>query len=366
MHQYGIDINTLEKFITKPQAEEKDWGRFCVAVDLPEYRLEQYEISAGKSCELQTARGHEVTIFVESGVVRVDDIELTAQELVSSEGRLVIMAKEDSIVYAFHGPAEYGSVYHQKSKTSDFRDKYWGSIETIVSRDYAAKRLVVRKERHASFEYHCRKLESYFIHSGKLLLRNRAGRGEDRYFELEKGTATITPPGLMHQRGGLEDTVIIEISTRDEDGDSYLVEDGAKLPMPRLRQGYGGLDRGSEEYKGRRICFDIDGVLRTQTDGDYENAQPIKEAIDFINKLYNEGFWITLYTSSFMGRAKNDQKAAYEAGFAFNKKQLAGWGVKYHELFMGKPPTDLLIDDRALFYNQDWAVIEKEIRSKLQ
>ncbi|OGE78340.1 MAG: hypothetical protein A2751_03050 [Candidatus Doudnabacteria bacterium RIFCSPHIGHO2_01_FULL_46_14] len=114
------------------------------------------------------------------------------------------------------------------------------------------------------------------------------------------------------------------------------------------------------------MCFDIDGVLRTQTDGDYENAQPIKEAIDFINKLYNEGFWITLYTSSFMGRAKNDQKAAYEAGFAFNKKQLAGWGVKYHELFMGKPPTDLLIDDRALFYNQDWAVIEKEIRSKLQ
>ena len=30
----------------------------------------------------------------------------------------------------------------------------------------------------------------------------------------------------MHMRMGLEDTVIIEVSTRDNDADSYLVEDG--------------------------------------------------------------------------------------------------------------------------------------------
>jgi D-lyxose ketol-isomerase len=33
-------------------------------------------------------------------------------------------------------------------------------------------------------------------------------------------------PGVMHMRIGLEDTVIIEVSTRDSDSDSYLVEDG--------------------------------------------------------------------------------------------------------------------------------------------
>ena len=65
-------------------------------------------------------------------------------------------------------------------------------------------------------------------------MRLRAGRAEDRYFELELGTASFTPPGLMHQRGGLEDTVIIEISTRDEDSDSFLVEDGQKTKMPNL------------------------------------------------------------------------------------------------------------------------------------
>jgi len=30
----------------------------------------------------------------------------------------------------------------------------------------------------------------------------------------------------MHMRMAMEDTVIIEASTRDDDGDSYLVEDG--------------------------------------------------------------------------------------------------------------------------------------------
>ena len=104
---------------------------------------------------------------------------------------------------------------------------------------------------------------------------------------------------------------------------------------------------------------------RTQTKGNYENAKPIKEAIELVNKLYDEGYRITLYTSSFMGRSKSDQREAYEVGYEFNKKQLQDMGVKYHELFMGKPPTDALVDDQAVFFNPDWDLIEKEIRSKL-
>jgi hypothetical protein len=33
-------------------------------------------------------------------------------------------------------------------------------------------------------------------------------------------------PGLMHMRMALEDTVIIELSTTDDDSDSHIVEDG--------------------------------------------------------------------------------------------------------------------------------------------
>ncbi len=236
MNQYGIDIKTLDKFITKPEKEPKDWGFYILAVDVPEFRLEAFNVSKGKEFEFSPKGDWEATIFAEEGNVEIEGKNILAKELIAvpPNAKITISANENSAVYVFSGPADKSSRYFLKTKTTDFRDKYWGTIETITSKNYAAKRIFVRKGDCASLEYHCRKIESYFIHSGKLLLRLRAGRGEDRFFELEKGTSSFTPPGLMHQRGGLEDTVIIEISTRDEDSDSFLVEDGAKIKMPNL------------------------------------------------------------------------------------------------------------------------------------
>lgn len=34
--------------------------------------------------------------------------------------------------------------------------------------------------------------------------------------------------------------------------------------------------------------------------------------------------------------------------FSITQKQLENWGVKYHELRMGKPAYDLLIDDKTI------------------
>jgi hypothetical protein len=39
--------------------------------------------------------------------------------------------------------------------------------------------------------------------------------------------------------------------------------------------------------------------------------------------------------------------------FDFTEKQVNDWGVKYHELKLGKPAYDLFIDDRAI-NNEDW------------
>ena len=233
---YGIDIATLDKFITLPEAKKETCGSFTRIVDVPEYRLERYVLISGASVPFEVSAKFDTTLSVEEGAVSVEALSLGRHELTllppGAKGR--ITAKEASVVYMFSGapsPAEYG----KKLVPTDHRDKYWGEIESIISREnYAAKRMVVKKSGAASLEYHCRKLETYFIHSGKLLLRNRAGRGEDRFFTLEAGSAVLTPPGLMHQRGGLEDTVIIEISTKDEDSDSFLVEDGAKIRMPQL------------------------------------------------------------------------------------------------------------------------------------
>ena len=35
-------------------------------------------------------------------------------------------------------------------------------------------------------------------------------------------------------------------------------------------------------------------------------------------------------------------------------KQLKKWNVKHHKLIFGKPSSDLYIDDKALFFKDNW------------
>lgn len=108
------------------------------------------------------------------------------------------------------------------------------------------------------------------------------------------------------------------------------------------------------------ICFDLDGVLCTNTFGDYEKAIPIKKAILKANFLYNKGYVIKIFTARFMGKNNEIINKAYEEGYEFTKTQLATWGIKYHELIMGKPTYDIIIDDKQFGYNEDWITkIEK-------
>ena len=90
--------------------------------------------------------------------------------------------------------------------------------------------------------------------------------------------------------------------------------------------------------------FDIDGTICTQ-DGDYEKAKPYWDRIKKINKLYSEGHTIHFLTARGMGRSQNENPSLFEN---LTQKQLQEWGVKYHELFMGKPCGDLYIDDKGI------------------
>jgi len=97
-------------------------------------------------------------------------------------------------------------------------------------------------------------------------------------------------------------------------------------------------------------CFDIDGTICTNTDGDYEQATPFREVIEKINHLYDMGHKIIFFTArgSTTGIDWRD----------FTEKQLEGWRVKYHELIMGKPHADLYIDDKSV---QSREFFKKEI-----
>lgn len=76
------------------------------------------------------------------------------------------------------------------------------------------------------------------------------------------------------------------------------------------------------------------------TTHDYRKAKPIKENIEKINKLYDEGNTIVYWTA----RGSRKQIDWSE----LTKKQLEEWGAKYHELNTNKPFYDLFIEDKSL------------------
>jgi hypothetical protein len=87
-------------------------------------------------------------------------------------------------------------------------------------------------------------------------------------------------------------------------------------------------------------CFDIDGTLCTNTDGAYDRAEPCADVIDQINRLYDVGHQILLFTGR--GTVTGiDWRPLTE-------QQLPRWGVRYHKLHMGKPAADVYIDDKAI------------------
>ncbi len=108
----------------------------------------------------------------------------------------------------------------------------------------------------------------------------------------------------------------------------------------------------------KTICFDLDGVICSRTDGRYENAVPIRDAVQLVNRLCERGHRIIIYTARFMGRNDQNAAAAYEEGYELTRRQLQQWGVKYHRLIMGKPSFDVLVDDLAVFFEPDWKTIE--------
>ena len=55
---------------------------------------------------------------------------------------------------------------------------------------------------------------------------SRIGRAENTSVTLVENDVYHIPPGLMHMRIALEDTIIIEWSNEDDDKDSHIVEDG--------------------------------------------------------------------------------------------------------------------------------------------
>ncbi len=103
---------------------------------------------------------------------------------------------------------------------------------------------------------------------------------------------------------------------------------------------------------GKRFVFDIDGVIaKIQKDLDYGQSEPNEEMVRIINRLYDLGNYIVLFTARGYVTGKDWSEVT--------KEQMQRWGLKYHELKFGKPNADYYIDDKMLDLNRLYKIFEE-------
>ena len=97
-----------------------------------------------------------------------------------------------------------------------------------------------------------------------------------------------------------------------------------------------------------KIFIDIDNTIFNTIGNKYAECTPKPENIAKANKLFDEGHTITYWTAR---GCKSGKSAEY---FSLTYEQLKKFGVKFHEVRMGKPHFDLFIDDKNVNALHDW------------
>ena len=87
-------------------------------------------------------------------------------------------------------------------------------------------------------------------------------------------------------------------------------------------------------------AVDLDNTLNRAWGKGYDDYVPYAKAIKKVNALFDAGHHIKVFTGRGSGSGKDWQDLTIQ--------QLAQWGVRYHELILGKPAADVFIDDKAL------------------
>jgi D-beta-D-heptose 7-phosphate kinase/D-beta-D-heptose 1-phosphate adenosyltransferase len=103
--------------------------------------------------------------------------------------------------------------------------KLWGEEKWLENNDkYCCKQLTIKKGYQCSLHYHKVKDEMFLLTKGHIRLELG-----DKVLYMREGNFVRVPTGVPHRFRGLEDSVIIEISTHHEDSDSYRLEESRKV-----------------------------------------------------------------------------------------------------------------------------------------
>lgn len=171
---------------------------------------------------------------------------------------------------------------------------------------------------------------------------------DKKYPEAYNMPRQILPPTYLHN--GCID--IIRTSTivnkKSMTGDhilAYEMSEHIDIDYPEQLSTLVNQSIQIDQLKDKTFCFDIDGVIaHVSPNMQYNLAQPFIENIQIVNKLYEMGNYIVLFTARGSKTGIN--------WFDVTAQQMQQWGVKYHELKVGKPAADYYIDDRLVDIRQ--------------
>lgn len=110
----------------------------------------------------------------------------------------------------------------------------------------------------------------------------------------------------------------------------------------------------------KTFCFDLDGVIcknvkyKKSNLINYKKSEPILSAIKAINKLYDNGHTIVIYTARGMTRYKGNLSLVKKKLLKLTKNSLKSWQLNYHKLVFGKISYDYIIDDKSIDFSKNW------------
>ena len=102
------------------------------------------------------------------------------------------------------------------------------------------------------------------------------------------------------------------------------------------------------------FCFDLDNIICKTNNSDYKNSKPYKKVIRIINKLYNKGNTIKIFTARYMGRNNENVSMLKKKNYKKTFNQLKSWKLKFNILILGKPSYDVYIDDKQFGFKKNW------------
>lgn len=110
-----------------------------------------------------------------------------------------------------------------------FIPKGWGFEKWIVNNEeYCGKLLYIAKDRRCSWHYHKLKDETFYVQSGKILLKyyHEDDIAYAHDIILNPGDKFHIYRGLRHQMIAINDTELFEFSTQHFDSDSIRIING--------------------------------------------------------------------------------------------------------------------------------------------